>query len=412
MTNNSEEIELIFRDFKHNLLRHYLIPIQKIVKNNIRLINTTPGFLLNPEQIIIYIGKTHIAVEYLGKELSNKFNKNVSHDFKCLDYSNEEGSLFEKIVGFTYDSTCNESTLDDITHKILLVNFIMKMPIILPTNRGRDKLIELGWHSFFSHSTIFNSTALEPQIGKHLRIVNGQFFDANEYGLKTRHIKWLEFFPISFSETGSISFDISWLSDIAEKDALYSFPIPKDFRAIKLHKINRFIETWGSIKVSETNITSFLSKKENEFILTMKFGAISLYPELTCKWQTEDRPAIRPDFFLLQPNGYADIVEFKLPTVNKRTIIGNSNRETFSAEINYYISQTRVYRDYFDDPNNRKWFEEKYGFKVKKPRRWLVAGRRSDFNSDIWRDIVYDYKDLEIITYDDLIDGVVIQFYK
>ncbi|MFW5990319.1 MAG: Shedu anti-phage system protein SduA domain-containing protein [Campylobacterales bacterium] len=120
----------------------------------------------------------------------------------------------------------------------------------------------------------------------------------------------------------------------------------------------------------------------------------------------------RPDFFIVQPNGYADIVEFKLPNIAKNTIVGKKNRETFAAWLNSYIAQTRVYSTYFDDPNNRKWFEDKYGFKVNKPKRYLVVGRCYDFASEIWREIIADYKDIEIITFDDLVDGVTIQFYK
>lgn len=93
-------------------------------------------------------------------------------------------------------------------------------------------------------------------------------------------------------------------------------------------------------------------------------------------------------------------------------VVGKGNRETFGSWLNSYISQTRVYSTYFDDPNNRKWFEDKYGFKVFKPRRWIVVGRRHDFESDVWREIMSDYRDLEILTFDDLIDGTVAQFYK
>ena len=93
-------------------------------------------------------------------------------------------------------------------------------------------------------------------------------------------------------------------------------------------------------------------------------------------------------------------------------MVGSENRETFSAWLNSYISQTRVYKTYFEDPNNRKWFETKFGFKVHNPRRWLVVGRRNDFDSDVWREIISDYNDIEILTFDDLIDGVVVQFYK
>ena len=252
---------------------------------------------------------------------------------------------------------------------------------------------------------------------KHFsRIINGFFFDADDSGLKTRHIKWLDFIPILFDdsdgEVDKFAFDVSFMKNFIEHDAHYIYPLPEDYKFKQLPKINRFIEIWGNKNSSEPEITNFLSQKENEFILTMKFGATDSHAELTCKWQSEEKDDIRPDFFIVQPNGYADIVEFKLPYISKNFIVGRNNRESFSSWLNSYISQTRVYVSYFDDPNNRKWFEEKYGFKVHKPKRWLVVGRRHDFYSDVWREIVSDYRDLEIITFDDLVDGVVVQFYK
>lgn len=63
-------------------------------------------------------------------------------------------------------------------------------------------------------------------------------------------------------------------------------------------------------------------------------------------------------------------------------------------------------------PNNRRWFEKKYGFKVYKPKRYLVVGRRNDFECDEWIEIKSDYTDVEIVTYDDLVDTVVSQFYQ
>ena len=52
-----------------------------------------------------------------------------------------------------------------------------------------------------------------------------------------------------------------------------------------------------------------------------------------------------------------------------------------------------------------------YGFKVLNPRRTLVMGRRWNFSSDIWKEIIVEFPDLDILTYDDLVDGVVAQFY-
>ena len=50
--------------------------------------------------------------------------------------------------------------------------------------------------------------------------------------------------------------------------------------------------------------------------------------------------------------------------------------------------------------------------KVYKPKRYLVVGRRNDFECDEWIEIKSDYTDVEIVTYDDLVDTVVSQFYQ
>lgn len=393
--------------FMQELMKRYLGPLYHYIKDNPELIKTVPGFLLDYEKIIVYVGRTHIAVEYIGSEVLQELKSQGELELQYHDYSTKDCNLFEHIVGFEYDSTSNVSlTLPPINEDFLF-----------PTNRGWDKLIELGWNFAAQNSMMaFNTPSPEPIQGQFTRIINGMFFDADDSGLKSRHIKWLDFFPIHFDGSDdvvdTISFSLVKMKDLVEHDANYSYPLPDDYKFIQLPKINRFIELWGNSESTEPNITSHLAKKENEFILTMKFGAKEIHSELTCEWQSEERKDIRPDFFVVQPNDYADIVEFKLPYIDKSFIVGGKNRETLSAWLNSYISQTRVYSTYFDDPNNRKWFEDKYGFKVHKPRRWLVVGRRNDFDSDVWREIISDYKDLEILTFDDLVDGVVVQFYK
>lgn len=389
------------------LMKNYWGPLYHYIKENPELIKTAPGFLLDPEKLIIYVGRTHIAVEYLGSEVAQDLKSGGKIAIQYHDYSTKECNLFEQIIGFEYDSTAD---------------FTMPLPpfsedFLLPTNKGWDKLLELGWNLTAQNSImVFNTPSPEPISGQFTRIVNGLFFDADDSGLKSRHIKWIDFFPIHFDgsdeEVDSITFSLKNIKDLVKHDAHYVYPMPDDYKFIQLPKINRFIEIWGNSESSEPDITSHLAKKENEFILTMKFGAKEVYSELTCDWQSENRKSIKPDFFVVQPNGYADIVEFKLPSIKKGSVVGGNNRETFSAWLNSYISQTRVYATYFDDPNNRKWFEQKYGFKVHKPRRWLVVGRRNDFDSDVWREIMADHQYLEIITFDDLIDGVVVQFYK
>jgi len=400
-------MEPLAKAFVNEVMKHYWIPLYRYFVENPELPRTLPDFLLGGNEILVYIGRTHIGLEYLGAESPQDLKLREELEIRYYDYSISPCNLLEKIIGFNYDTTPNPS--------IVLPDFIDDF--ILPTNRGFDKLAELKWN-FAAQSFFMGLNSPVPGLvpGRFHRIVNGLFFDSNESGLKARRIKWLDLIPVRFddsdTETDLIAFNLKWMKKLVEYDAQYVYPLPDDYKYIQLPKINRFIEIWGDSTKSETDITRFLSQSQNEFILTMKFGAKNVFSELRCEWNSENREAIKPDFFIVQPNGYADIVEFKLPNIDKSPVVGNKNRETFSAWLNSYISQTRVYATYFEDPNNRRWFENKYGFRVHKPRRWLVVGRRSDFDSDIWREIMFDYKDIEIITFDDLVDGVVVQFYK
>ncbi len=347
-----QTIEPICKLFLDQLMKLYWWPLYQYVEKNPKLIRKVPGFLLTREEVFLYIGRTHIAVEYSGSEVIKELNPKGETRLSYNDFSTEDCNLLEKIVGFESDSTT------DVT--LPLSGRIEDL--ILPTNKGHDKLLELKWNFEAQSIAMGLNSRFAPEKGKFLRIVNGFFFDSDDSGLITRHIKWIDFVPIYFDsnkhDCDTIGFNLKFMSDLVEHDANYNYPLPKEYKYKQLPKINRFIELWGNTNSKETDITSFLAKKENEFILTMKFGAIEIFSELVCEWQSEGRNDIKPDFYIVQPNGYADIVEFKLPKKEK-TIVGKENRETFTAILNSYISQTRNYRTYFEDPNNRKWFEKK-----------------------------------------------------
>ncbi|TQV89393.1 DUF4263 domain-containing protein [Aliikangiella coralliicola] len=401
------DLKQLIMTFMEMHMKEYINPMYHYVKDNPELIKTVPGFLMSPASISVYLGRTHIGVEFDGPEFITELKPGSHIEMKYFDYSIEKCNLVEKIIGFKFDST----------RPIPLPLPQVSEDLIFPTNRGIDKLRELKWN-FSAQNSIMGFNVPSPSVieGRFTRVINAFFFDADESGLITRQIKWLDLIPIEFdgddAEVDTFSFDLSMYKNLIKHDAHYVYPAPDEFKFIQLPKINRFVELWGNKSSSEVMITNFISKQENKFILSMKFGATDIHSELTCHWQSEERKVIRPDFFVVQPNGYADIVEFKLPDIPKSFVVGSENRETFSAWLNSYISQTRVYVSYFDDPNNRRWFEEKYGFKVHKPKRYLVVGRRHDFKADVWREIQADFRDLEIITFDDLIDGVKAQFYQ
>ena len=382
-----------------------------IIENNIdhKDVNC---FLLNPESMVIYFGQKFIAIEYCGNPYKTDFETVCQREVMVRDFTKEKlttKQFIEKIIGFKYDGTSNVS--------IPLFSDIYE-DLIIPTNAGMDKLINLNWNfAAQNHVMSLNSNGIDIADNQFVRLVNCRFFDEQKEDLKTRIIKWIDFLPCYYNEPeegelDEIRFNLTVYDKLWKQDMFYKYPRPNDFKFSKLPQVNRFIELFGNSNYSEPEITSFLAHEENKFILTMGFMGTSIYEEVLCEWQSEKKDNIKPDFFVLRANGYADIIEFKLPNIKSKSIVGKNNREHFNSELNTYIAQTRVYATYFDDPNNRKWFKSRYGFKVYKPKRYLVIGRRNDFESDEWIEIKADYNNIEIITYDDLVDTVISQFYQ
>jgi hypothetical protein len=289
--------------------------------------------------------------------------------------------------------------------------------LILPTNAGLDELHRLKWNWAAQEFIAgYNTGGITAPIGQFTRIINGRFFDADKFGLKTRYIRWLDLIPCKYDDSGkeldSFTIDFGTLKKLVIRDSSTPFPMPEGLFSARLQKINRFIELIGGQVANEQEITQFLANDEYKFILKMRFAAKDVCDEIQCEWQGDNnRKAIKPDFFVISSDNFADIVEFKLPNVCKTMVVGRENRETFSAEVNSYIAQTRVYREYFDDPRNRSYIEHEHGFRVYKPRRILIIGRRWDLANEDWRKIAADYNELKLMTYDDLVDGVIVQFY-
>ena len=212
-TETHSTIKPLVMAFLQELMTRYWGPLYHYVKENPELITTMSGFLLNHEKIIVYVGRTHIAVEYIGPELVTELKAEGRAEIQYHDYSTEECNLFEKIIGFEYDSNL------DVAMPLASFN----EDLLFPTNRGWDKLMELGWNFAAQNSFMgMNVPSPEPMKGQFTRIVNGMFFDADETGLKTRRIKWLDFFPITFdssdAETDRIGFNLkkwkTWLSQM------------------------------------------------------------------------------------------------------------------------------------------------------------------------------------------------------
>lgn len=393
------------------IFKSYMIPLREHVKQHPELIEKIPGFLIKPDKICLYINKQHVGIEYIGKDFIDlkELDDDIPEiDVSYKDFTRNDKNILPQIIGFKNKS-------DTTSPLEFPVCPGLNSYLFLATNRGWDKLSELGWNfAAQGHIAVFNS--FPPVAVKNIqsRLANCFFFDSNDTGLITRNIKWLEIIPIFYEDCDDseiFKIPIEAVENLFKIDKYLEYSVPNDYKFKLLPKINRFIELWGNKNTTEPQITSFLACPENEFILTMRFGGVKIHAERLCEWQSHTRPNIKPDFFIEHSDGYADIVEFKLPNV-ANPVVGKTNREAFAFWVHSYIAQTRVYEEFFEDPKNRNWFEQKYGFKVKRPRRWLVVGRRTDFDAEVWRDIMADYRNINIITFDDLVDSVTAQFYK
>lgn len=389
----------------NKFMQAYWGKIYQFLKDNPQYIEKCPGFLINPERIIFYLTKTHLGVEYFGNEKIIELPKGGKVDFGYQNLTGFE-NWFEEIIGFSYRGTA----------KVKLFLPSITVNLILPTNEAVTKLSELHWNWAAQSSMLcFNCSGIEIKEKEFYRLVNSIFFDVRNDSLITRRIKWLDLIPISYKDEGdgqSFGLNLSiYSNELYKMDCQTGYPLPTEFKYQQLEKVNRFVEFIGDTSHSEPEITKLLSQEEFNFILKMAFFGKEVYSYKECHWQSVEKDVIIPDFFIVKPDGYADIVEFKLPQLKGTAIVGTRNREAFSAEINSYIAQTRVYEEYFDDSANRQWIEKEHGFKVLKPKRYLVIGRRWDLSAEELRKIQSDYRNIEIISYDGLVDGVVSQFY-
>jgi hypothetical protein len=389
-----------------DLMQQYWRPMWELVEENPEIMGSMTALLLIPERVILYLGRTHLGIEYVGPIQKDQLTPEGQLEVQYFDYTGKE-NLLDAILGFEFDAT-HEARLPLSGHNEKLY---------IPTNAAFDILYKNGW-TFSAQSMImgFNPAGFVLEPDQFTRLTHSFFYGTDEHGLLVRHFQWIDFLPVTIRDLdeNTKAVQITLWSDIEERakqDALYQYPLVKEFQGEKLMQLNRFVELFSTSGVSETNITRFLTKPENQFILKMAFFGREIYAEKTCSWAEEEKKPLRPDFFITQPNGYSDIVEFKLPSLKGKPIVGQENRETFSAEVHQYIAQTRVYRDYFDDPRNRSYIEKTYGIRVYYPQRWLVIGRRWMFSTDEWRAIEAEHTDFGIRTYDDMVDGVRAHLY-
>ena len=87
-------IKPLIMAFLQELMKNYWGPLYHYIKDNPDLIKTVPGFLLEHKKVIVYIGRTHIAIEYTGPEVIEELESEMKLECQDYDYSAIECNLF------------------------------------------------------------------------------------------------------------------------------------------------------------------------------------------------------------------------------------------------------------------------------------------------------------------------------
>lgn len=117
----------------------------------------------------------------------------------------------------------------------------------------------------------------------------------------------------------------------------------------------------------------------------------------------EDGGSLIPDFVLEPANGsLSDLLELKLPSVEVFTL--KKNRCRFSAAVFEACAQLREYSKFFEEAHYRKLVQEKFGLLLYRPRMFVILGRRGDVDPLQLRAIQSDLPQLDVKTYDDVIE--------
>jgi len=123
------------------------------------------------------------------------------------------------------------------------------------------------------------------------------------------------------------------------------------------------------------------------------------FPHIVLKSNGNDD--LIPDFILKRTtDDYYDILDIKLP--DKTLIVGQKNRRKYSSEVESAIAQVREYREYFNDPSNRQYIEDKYGIAVLKPNIIVLIGKDIYPEERLKVNEIYS-SEIEIFTYDQMV---------
>lgn len=351
-----------------------------------------------PKEIRFGLLRRYLVVEYVGPEqpeddffkATSAFYNNI-FDFLGIDISH----LHYKTMPM--QNVPGIRVFDEIEDRVEDINFFLGDAI--------DVLCDYSYRFFYeTECSCFGGILDFNDAQKPFYISNSTFFWTDDAGnLKVRRVDFLEAWPL---ENGS------WIyptqpSKLA--DLILACPVPN--YDIKLNKkLNEFIEFVGDSSRGETQITKFI--EENPEILQLGLGVTNLNPQILLEWQYHsEKPSLKPDFMPVGIDGYADILDFKLPTLKSQPIVGSSTRSHPSFEVDSALAQIDEYEEWCSQEVNQQWLLKTKHIRVNHPRKYLIIGHSKDFSPEE-RQKLRKRRGAVIITYDELIAMARFQLYR
>lgn len=157
----------------------------------------------------------------------------------------------------------------------------------------------------------------------------------------------------------------------------------------------------------ENDLQDFFERHQN-FIIEDKYKAAHSKIIL----ENDENKKYIPDF-VLEPIGtenLCDILDLKMPS--SRVFIMKKNRPRYSAAVLEAAAQLREYSNVLETRSNREKITNKYGLSIYKPRMIVVIGRKGNFDPLVIRRLQTDLPNLELRTYDSILERMKHQLDK
>ena len=344
-----------------------------------------------PKKVRIGILDNVLAIEYIGpeEEQESEIPIEIRYD--------ESMDLFAFLgVSITHLKPPIIGNLDD---NIVNMNFFLGESVMYLTDYFYDFMQ-------IPEDTVLNGIFDSRDVQKPCVINNCTFFYTDQDGgLKIKHCDLVEVFPrmegnILYHTRESLLYFSNYI--ISNKVPAYD---------IELHKkLNKFIELINLAEINEPQITKYIA--EHPPLLQIAFGFKKLNPQKTLKWQDGSaRPNLKPDFLPESLDGYCNILDFKLPYLKSKPIVGKPERKHPSYEIDECIAQLDSYEEYCTQSVNKAWLQKTYSIKIEAPVRYIIMGHSKDFSAED-RQKIRRLRNTSFFTYDEFIEMARYQIYR